>query len=56
MSILCKLGIHKWSDKKVFTRYGTKIQDYAGYCLRCHKRYKGNEKREEEKEEEEIEV
>ena len=56
MNILCLIGLHKWSEKKGFVKYGTNTSDYARYCLRCHKKQFWKGKREEEKEDEEIEV
>ena len=56
MNILCLIGLHKWSEKKGFIKYGTNTSDYARYCLRCHKKEFWKGKREEEEKEEEIEV
>jgi len=42
-SILCKLGIHKWSKTKFHSIESSNIRDYQKYCLRRHKIKKWSE-------------
>ena len=43
MSLLCKLGFHKWSKAYVKFHFESNVKDYEIHCLRCGKVKRWNE-------------
>ena len=37
MSILCRLGMHKWGKVNSQHQFGSNVIDYQQKCLRCGK-------------------
>jgi len=37
MSLLCKIGIHKWSKSLIQHNFASHVVDYQQHCLRCGK-------------------
>ena len=42
MSLLCKLGMHKWSKAQMSYAFQSNVKDYEKCCLRCGVRKKWN--------------